>query len=194
MIVERPGDEGAISRSAARSEDHFLVHRPPPGKPPDALERAWEDGRLHGIVISLEAAMRPDSQPLLQWAGSRGVLLYIEPDSWAVLEPVVGDLPSSGSPLLVVDPALSRHTEPQAEVEVPEDVVAAGIDSQPALHLVLAGPTAETAEGLCRRFPSRMLIGGLGVFGHEARDGQLIEEATENLRYLTERVTLMRLL
>jgi len=68
------------------------------------------------------------------------------------------------------------------------------VDHPRSRLVVLAGPTAETAEGLCRRFPSRMLIGGLGVFGHEARDGQLIEEATENLRYLTERVTLMRLL
>jgi hypothetical protein len=74
----------------------------------------------------------------------------------------------------------------------PQGGIAVAFDAVPALHLVLASSTAEGAAALWDRYPTRVLIAetdGLEPLG----DGRLIEEATENLRYLTERTALMRL-
>jgi hypothetical protein len=59
---------------------------------------------------------------------------------------------------------------------------------------VLAGATAERAPELCARYPNRVLLGELGDSLERPPDGRLIEESTENLRYLTERTILKRLL
>jgi SAM-dependent methyltransferase len=190
VIVERPGDDpGRLRTATAENLDHFLVHRPDAAAPPDiqTLEREWMEERLHGLVLELEDAVRPESLPLLLWAGLRGALIYLEPDSWDAVIPAPAELPGSlGPPLLIVDPFLSGRGDPQAEVEVPREIGSA-LDVLPSLHLVLAGPTAEAAADLWERYPARVLVGKSADLGH----GRLVEEATENLRYLTERTTLM---
>jgi SAM-dependent methyltransferase len=192
VIVERTGDDRDLLRSAAQSKDHFLVHRPDPAAPEiEALERDWEQERLHGIVLSAEAALRPESQPLLRWAGSRGVLIYIEPDAWGGIEAVAREVATSEAPILVVDPQLSGQAGAQAEVEVPTEAIAAALDAAPGLHVVLAGnPSAVTAE-LSERYPTRVLIGESTAAAGWPEAA--LKESTETLRYLTERATLMRL-
>jgi SAM-dependent methyltransferase len=192
VIVERDGDDWDLLRAAAETKDHFVVHRPDPASLDiDELEEDWRAERLHGIVIELEAAVRTDSLPLLLWAGSRGVLIYLEPDSWDAVESALWELPTSQSPLLVVDPVLSGRAEAQPEVEVPEETIAAALDELPGLHLVLAESTARRAGSLCSRYSNRILIGKTGDGWQEIGDGRLAGQATENLRYLTELATLV---
>jgi SAM-dependent methyltransferase len=194
VIVAREGDDRDVLHAATRSEDRFLVDRPASGARPEALDEDWDEGRVHGLVLRLDDALASES-PLLSWAESRGALLYLEAFDWAAVEPVVGQLATSLSPVLIVDPALTtRETEPQAEVEAPPEAIVSALDAVPALHLVLAGATAERAPELCARYPNRVVLGGLGDSLEHPPDGRLIEESTENLRYLTERTILKRLL
>jgi hypothetical protein len=194
VIVERAGDDRDLLRAATESLDHFLVHRPGPGTPEiEALESDWKEGRLHGIVLELETATRPAPLTLLRWAGSRGALVYLEPPSWGAVEAAVRDLLGpSDTPLLLVDPALSGRGEREAEVESSPGVASA-LDGTPGLHLVLSPATAAGATEVWERHPACLLIGGMAQLGDGPRAGRLIDEATENLRYLTERTTLRRL-
>jgi hypothetical protein len=192
VIVEREGDDRDLLRAAAESKDHFAVHRPDPSSPAiDALEEDWRAERLHGIVVELEAALRTESLPSLLWAGSRGALIYLEPASWEAVEPALGELPSSDSPLLVVDPLLSGRAEAQAEVEIPEEMIAGGLDALSGLHLVFAASTAGRAGSLCNRYSNRILTGNTREGWESTGDGRLVDEAAENLRYLTELTTLI---
>jgi SAM-dependent methyltransferase len=187
VIVEREGDEPEMLRSAAESRDHFVVHRPDPDAIDlESLEAARRDQRLHGIVLHLEAATRPESLPLLLWAGFRGLLVYLEPASWDDLIALTPDLPQGlRSPLLVVDPILSGNPEAGAEVETQR--LAGLLEETPGLHLVLAASTAQATGELAALHPSRILLGEI-----EADDeGPVVDEATETLRYLTERTTLV---
>jgi SAM-dependent methyltransferase len=193
VIVAREGEDPDVLRAAAESKDHFLVVRPDPGAPADleTLDRDWQEERLHGIVFDLERAVRPESLPLLLWADFRGALVYLEPASWAELESAAGDLPPSlRSPLLAVDPRLSGRSEAQAEAEgFAEASILEALERTEALHLVLSAPVAAGAEALFERHPTRVLIGEADR--SNGGDGRLADEATENLRYLTERTLLM---
>ncbi len=193
VIVAREGDDPDLLRAAAESKDHFLVDRPDPGAPADleTLDRDWKEERMHGIVLDLERAVRPESLPLLLWADFRGALVYLEPDSWTGLESAMGDLPRSlSSPLLAVDPRLSGRAETQAEDEgFAETPIIETLERMEALHLVLSAPVAAGAEVLLERHPTRVLIGETDRA--DGGEGRLAEEATENLRYLTERSLLM---
>jgi hypothetical protein len=193
VIVEREGDDRDLLRAVAESKDHFVVHRPDPEAPDiDALEEEWRAGQVHGIVLELEAALRPESEPLLQWADSHGVLVYLEPDSWTAVASAAGKLSSFDSPLLIVDPLLSGRAQGQAEVETVEEAIASAHDSVPGLHLVLAGTTAAAAGSLPERYANRILMGDPDSSPwQEIGGGRLADEATENLRYLTELTTLM---
>jgi SAM-dependent methyltransferase len=193
VIVEREGDEHELVRAAAESKDHFVVHRPDPAAPDiEALEEEWKAGRLHGIVLELETALRAESLPVLDWAGSRGALIYLEPDSWAAAASAARQLQGTRSPVMVVDPLLHKRTDAQAEVEVPEDAIATALDAVPGLHLVLAQSTAARADSLCVSYPNRVLIGDSGSGGRDQNaDAPLAAEAAENLRYLTELTTLL---
>jgi hypothetical protein len=191
VIVERDEDDTDLLQSAAESKDRFLVRRADVAAQPDvaALERDWSEERLHGIALDLEAALRPESLPSLLWAGFRGALVYLEPGSWGDVEAAAGELlVGLRSPVLVVDPALSGRAEAEAEVEIPLEAIAATLDASPALHLVLAPSTAEGAAELTARFATRVLLGDLDEIDAEAR---LVDQATETLRYVTERATLM---
>jgi SAM-dependent methyltransferase len=194
VIVEREGDDREALRNASESRDHFIVHRPDPSSPDiDELEDDWRAERLHGIVLGLDSAVRTDALPLLLWAGSRGVLIYLEPASWTALESALWELPEVNSPYLVVDPVLSGRAEgeAQAEVEVPEETVAAALDELPGLHLVLADSTASRASSLVSHYPNRLLAGGEAAHWEAIGEGRPALEATENLRYLTELTTLI---
>jgi SAM-dependent methyltransferase len=192
VIVAREGDDPDLLQAAAESKDHLLVQRPDPDAPADleALDQDWKAERMHGIVLDLAHAIRPESLPLLLWANFRGALIYLEPDAWAELDAAAGDLPrSSRSPLLAVDPRLSRRADAQAEAEgFPEDSILETVDRTEALHLVLSASAAEDAEALFERHPTRVLLGE--ACGADAQ-GNLADEATESLRYLTERTLLM---
>lgn len=193
VIVEREGDDPDELLAATESKDRFLVRRPDPAAPLeiDALDRDWKAERLQGIVLELEAALRPESLPLLLWAGFRGTLVYIEPASWAEVGEVARRLSSLASPLLIVDPTLSGLAAPDSEVPH-EESVAAALESAPGLHLVLAAGTSERVASLWKRYPTRLLIGETGhAGGEELGHGQVLDEATETLRYLTERTTLI---
>jgi SAM-dependent methyltransferase len=190
VIIEEEGTDPDALDAAAESKDHLVVHRPDLDAPAEieTLEREWKEARLHGLVLEMEAALRPKSLPLLLWAGFRGALVYLEPDSWAAVERGAPELPAGiRTPLLVVDPALSGRGDAQAEVEAPPETIAAALDETPGLHLVLSARSAERAGALSERYPTRVLIGGSG----QSADGPVLEEATENLRYLTERTSLM---
>jgi hypothetical protein len=193
VIVEREGDDRDLLRAVAESKDHFVVHRPDPEAPDiEALEEDWRAGQLHGIVLELEAALGPESEPLLQWADSHGVLVYLEPASWGAVAPAAEQLQGLDSPLLIVDPLLSARAQGQAEVETSEEAIASALDSVPGLHLVLAGTTAAAAGSLPQRYPNRILMGDPSSSPWQEIDGgRLAPEATENLRYLTELTTLM---
>jgi hypothetical protein len=191
VIVAREGDDPDLLQAAAESKDHLLVQRPDPGAPADleALERDWKEERMHGIVLDLAHAVRPESLPFLLWAGFRGALVYLEPDSWTELGSAAADLPGSlRSPLLAVDPRLSGRTEAQDEAEgLEQDLILEALERTEALHLVLSAAAAKGAEALFERHPNRLLI---GEADHAGGDG-LADDATENLRYLTERTLLM---
>jgi SAM-dependent methyltransferase len=193
VIVAREGDDPDLLRSAVESKDHFLVERPDPGAPADleALDRDWKAERLHGIVLDLAQAVRPESLALLLWADFRGALVYLEPDSWEELASAAGDLPPSlRSPLLAVDPRLSGRSDSQAEAEGFSDTsILETLKTTDALHLVLSVAAAEAAEALLERHPTRVLIGESDRAN--GAEGRLADEATENLRYLTERTLLM---
>jgi SAM-dependent methyltransferase len=192
VIVEREGDDRDLLRAVAESKDHFIVHRPDPARDIDALEEDWRAGRIHGIVLELEAALRPESEPLLQWANSHGALVYLEPDSWTAVASAAGKLQGFDSPLLIVDPLLSGRAEGQAEVEALKEAITSALDSVPGLHLVLAATTAAAAGSLPERYANRILMGDPGSSSwQEIGGGRLADEATENLRYLTELTTLM---
>jgi SAM-dependent methyltransferase len=192
VIVEREGDDRDLLLAVADSKDQFVVHRPDPEAPDiDALEEDWRAGQIHGVVLELEAAVRPESEPLLQWADSRGALVYLEPDSWTAVASAAEKLQGLNSPLLFVDPLLSGRAQAQAEVEVPEPLIAtAALDEQPGLHLVLAESTARRAGSLWSQHANRVLMGKTGGGWRAIGDGRLADEATENLRYLTELTTL----
>jgi hypothetical protein len=191
VIVERSGDDRERIRAAAESRDHFIVQRLDRSAPDvPTLEEEWRDEQLHGIVTDLESAIETEALPRLLWADFRGALIYLEPDSWAALESALRDLPVVRAPFLAVDPLLSGRAQAQAEVEVPEDILSAALDELPNLHLVLAEATARDAAFLSARHPNRLLIGHSGERWREIHGGRLADEATENLRYLTELVTL----
>jgi len=165
------------------------VARPVPDTDLETLDSEWRAERLHGIALELEVALRPESLPLLLWAGYRGALIYLEPESWEGLAAAAPELPAGlGSPLLAVDPVLGGGAEAQAEVEISAEAIEAAMENTPPLHVVLAGPTAERAPALGERFPTRVLLGNLG---DGSSGGPLGEQAAETLRYLTERATLM---
>jgi len=140
--------------------------------------------------MELEAAIETEALAPLLWADFRGALIYLEPDSWAALEAALWELPAVRAPFLAVDPLASGRAEAQAEVEVPEEMLSASLEELPNLHLVLAGATAEQAGSLLERHPNRLLISQAGEAWGEIHGGRLAEEATENLRYLTELATL----
>jgi SAM-dependent methyltransferase len=194
VIVEREGDDRDVLRAATRSRDHFVVQRPDPvGTDFGQLEEVWRAGELHGIVLELEDALRPRAAALLSWAALRGLLLYLEPVSWDAIEPAVGELPGSlGAPLLMVDPILSGRAEGEAEVEGSAAGLARALDASPGLHLVLGPAAASNAGVLAESRPARMLLGGIERSGPVPfGDRPLLDEATENLRYLLERTTLI---
>jgi SAM-dependent methyltransferase len=193
VIVEREGDDRDLLRAAADSKDHFVVHRLDSSAPSiEALEEEWKAGRLHGIVLELETAIRADSQPLFDWAGSRGILIYLEPTSWAAAGSAARRLPNAKSAVIIVDPVLSGRAEARAEVEIPGEEIAAALDAVPGLHLVLGASAAGDRELLWDRYPNRVLIGDSDARRGEPNDGaQMTDEATENLRYLTELTILM---
>jgi hypothetical protein len=196
VLVERPGDDPEALRGSAESKDHFVVRRPDPATADlAALEREWKEGRLHGIVLDLQSALRDASLPLVLWAGFRRTLLYLEPASWAGVESAAHQLPGSlGSPLLIVDPSLRRpEGEAAAEVEVPEEAIASALESLPAMYVVLAAETAQASAALWAQHPNRVLIVEIADSGSEPVDGRLIEKSAENLRYLTERAVLMEM-
>jgi hypothetical protein len=73
-----------------------------------------------------------------------------------------------------------------------EEAIASALDSMPGLHLVLAGTTAAAFGSLPGRYPNRILMGDAGSSSWQEIGGdRLADEATENLRYLTELTTLM---
>jgi SAM-dependent methyltransferase len=185
VIVERAGDDAELIRDAAASKDHFVIRRPDLGAVDvEALDAEWRAGRVHGVVIELEAAGRPEALPVLVWAGFRGLLIYLEPAGWGDVS-ALAEIPGGlSSPLILVDPVLRHGAEGEAEVEasVLEDVLA-GVAG---LHLLLAGPTAERLSDLVERHPTRVLMGEVDPDA----EGRAIDEATETLRYLTERTTL----
>jgi SAM-dependent methyltransferase len=193
VIVEREGDDRDLLRAAADSKDHFVVHRPDPATPDvDALDEEWKAGRLHGILLELETAIHADSQPLFDWAGSRGILIYLEPTSWGAAGSAARRLPNAKSAVIIVDPVLSGRAEARAEVEIPGEEIAAALDAVPGLHLVLGASAAGDRELLWDRYPHRVLIGDSDARRGEPDDGaQMTDEATENLRYLTELTILM---
>jgi SAM-dependent methyltransferase len=193
VVVARAGDDREALLAATGSEDRFLVDRPAPDALPEGLDGDWEEGRVHGLVLRLEDALGLESQPLLSWADSREALLYLEPDGWDEIGPALEDLGISRSPLLIVDPALSGESEAQAEVETPPDAIASALSELPGLHLVLAGATAEGWRELWGRFDNRLLLADPGAPPAGLADGRLIEKSTENLRFLTERTILRRL-
>jgi SAM-dependent methyltransferase len=192
VVVERQGDDPGRLAAVTDSKDQFLIRRPDPAKPDmAALERDWLAGKLHGIVLGLDAARRPESLSLSLWASFRGALLYLEPDSWGSVDDLAGP-PASAlrSPLLLVDPALSgRGSGGEGSLVEAE----AALERLEAAHLVLAAETAAQASPLLERHPTRILISGLEATGGgpPARD-PIGAEAGETLRYLTERTTLMR--
>jgi SAM-dependent methyltransferase len=193
VIVETEGDDHDRLLAAADSGDHFVVHRPDPAAIDlDELEEDWRAGRLHGVVLGVDDAARPESRPLLAWADSRGVLIFLEPDSWEAVVSAAAELQGLHSPLLIVDPLLSRRSQAQAEVEIPEEAIASALDAVAGIHLVLAATTAEAAASLRDRYSKRILMGdpGSGRW-HQIGQGSLMHEATENLRYLTELTTLL---
>jgi SAM-dependent methyltransferase len=193
VIVEREGDDRDLLRAAADSKDHFVVHRPDSSAPSiEALEEEWKAGRLHGVVLELEAALRAESLSVLDWAESRGALIYLEPDSWAAMVSAAVQVPKKRSPVMVVDPELSGRAEAQAEIEASAERIAGALDVVPGLHLVLARSTAGRAESLCSGYPNRVLIGDSGTGGrHPNVHVRLTAESAENLRYLTELTILM---
>jgi SAM-dependent methyltransferase len=186
VIVERDGDDAESLRAAAESRDHFVVRRPDlDAAGLEELERAWRDQRLHGIVLDLEAITRPAALPVLLWAGFRGLLVYLEPASWEAVGELAAELPHGlDSPLVVVDPVLSRRSEGEAEVE--GSALEAILDSNPGLHLALAESTARGADELLSLHPTRVLVGEIDPDA----EGRAVDEGTETLRYLTERATL----
>jgi SAM-dependent methyltransferase len=194
VVVERKGDDPGRLATVTESLDQFLVRRPDPATRPDIaeLDRDWLAGKLHGIVLGLDAARRPESLSVLLWASFRGALLYLEPDSWGSVDALAGP-PASAlrSPLLLVDPALSgRGSSGAGSVAEAE----AALDRLEAAHLVLAAETAAQGSGLLERHPTRILIAGLEASGGGQPAGERTgAEAGETLRYLTERTSLMRL-
>ncbi len=187
VIVERERDDPGRLAAVTESLDQFLVRRPGPVPGPEIaeLERDWLAGKLHGIVLGLDAARRPESLPLLLWASFRGALVYLEPDSWGSVDALAGESASAlRSPLLLVDPALSgRGSGGGGSLSEAE----AALERSEATHLVLAAETAAQASGLLQRHPTRILVAGLEV------SDPMAAEAGETLRYLTERTSLMRL-
>jgi SAM-dependent methyltransferase len=186
VIVERDGDDAEVIRDAAGSKDHFVVRRPDLASVDvEALDAEWRAGRVHGVVIELEAASRAEALPVLVWAGFRGLLIYLEPASWGDVSALARDIPAGlRSPLIVVDPALSHRSEGEAEVEASS--LQESLDGVPGLHLALARGTAERLADLVGRNPTRILIGEIDPDA----EGSAIDEGTETLRYLTERTTL----
>lgn len=194
VIVERESDDPGELRRVTDTREQFLVRRLDP-KTTDvkAFDRAWAAGELHGLDLSLDAACDTESLPFRLWAENRQVLLYVEPACWEDVGPVAERLLGSlRSPALLVDPVLSGHGR-VGRGGIPETMLSDLLDRLLPLHLVLAPETAAGAAELCYLHPSRILLAELERPRQASLDGQLVDQATENLRYLTERTTLARL-
>ena len=83
VVVEREGDDPGRLAAVTESLDQFLVRRPDPANPDiAALDRDWLAGKLHGIVLGLDAASarsrcrcfsgRAFGAPCSIWSPTRG--------------------------------------------------------------------------------------------------------------------------
>ena len=152
----------------------------------DTADRAWLAGRLHGIAVGVEEIEQARVRELVLWAGQRQSLVYLDGMDWhSMLSAVSAGKNEPGGPLILVDPALSDNgpgVSPPLELI---DFVAAN-----DRRFALLG-----AESLARLDPAELatIRRHLLLGGPPGNDGPSALEATENLRYLSERTLLMRL-
>jgi SAM-dependent methyltransferase len=167
--------------------NRFLIRRPETGAVVPTLDTEWLAGRIHGIVLSVNELTDPARQALTLWAGLRQALLFIEGNEWGDIHRVVSAcLEDLHCPVVLVDPVLTCDAMPRP---LPAEVARAAI-SAGQVFVLLAGATRDQSdEGELAPLRGRVLHGGRS----QPRDATAIAEATESLRYLTERTLLMRL-
>lgn len=153
----------------------------------DIADREWLGGRLHGIALSAADLDRKGAREWLLWAAWRQAIVYLSAPDWkSILLAASEKEDELGSPLVLVDPALSGEGTPEAP---PPELIDFATASP--LRFVLLGPACLDLvdQADLRAIHRRLLCGGSrGDGGAESP-----EAANENLRYLTERTLLMRL-
>jgi SAM-dependent methyltransferase len=186
VVVESAGEAAPEAGDwLGPGRNRFLIERAS-GTDPAAIDQAWLAGHAHGIVLGSEELDGDRHRELLLWAGWRQALVFVEGPEWeGILAAVSSRQAEMRGPVVLVDPALGNDAPPRP---VPAEMVefVAGHDR---FFLVLGAGSRECSpQGDLGRLERCLLHGG-----PPSDDEKGMAEASESLRYLTERTVLMQL-
>lgn len=152
----------------------------------DTLDREWLAGDVHGVVAMAAELSGENPRELLLWCGWRQCPLYLSGTDWAtMLKAVRGRRDEIKGPVVLVDPAVSGERPPRP---LPPEAVELVCQGDRFFVLLGAAGFELSAAADLARLSRRLLHDGSTAGGATVR-----RDAEETLRYLTERVQLMRL-
>jgi hypothetical protein len=188
IVVEMAGDLSVDVDAWSRlgsGRNRFLI-RQAAGHDLAALDREWLAARLHGVALDGSRLSGDESRNLLLWAGWRQSLLYIGGADWESIYAVVKRRQAEMvGPVVLTDPAFSAGAQVQP---LPSEIAALAVDSD-RIFVLLACDSMECSN----QADIALLSDRLLLAGPRAEEVPQSREATENLRYLTERTLLARL-
>lgn len=151
-----------------------------------AIDREWLAARAYGLAFEVEELKRGRARDLLLWAGWRQSLVYLSGHAWVdVLDTAMTRRAELQSPVILVDPVLGGGSTPEP---VPRDVVTF-VDRQDQFFLALSADSrCCSSDGDLALIPRRILHGG-----PPGAEEPTMQDAVENLRFLTEWAILARL-
>jgi SAM-dependent methyltransferase len=165
--------------------NRFLVRRAA-GMDVAAIDREWLAGRAHGLAFEAEDLRDERFRDLLLWGGWRQGLVYLCGHDWgSVLAVATTRQAEMRSPVVLVDPALNGGAAPQS---VPAEVVEFAVGHEQFFLALGAESGRRTDIADLARIPGRILHGG-----SHSGEPDVVPDANESLRHLTERTMLMRL-
>jgi|GEM_PF-5814531 len=187
VVVESAEDVGVcdIADELGPGRNRFLIKRAARVEP-SSLDREWLAGRAHGVAFDAEDLDGERMRELLLWAGWRQALVFVTGRDWpGILTAVSSRRDELLAPIVMVDPSLSTDGGPRP---LPGDVSSLAREKPGFFVLLSAQSRAGSSSRSLAPLRRRLLHGGDAAGGDRE-----MGEATEALRYLTERTLLVRL-